>query len=48
VSAVLGVIHFWMSVKADIRDPLMYAAVFATLFAYRIRAWRQRAAPARP
>jgi sulfoxide reductase heme-binding subunit YedZ len=40
-SAVLGVIHFWMSVKADISDPLMFAAIFATLFAYRIWRWRR-------
>ncbi|MEO8501573.1 MAG: protein-methionine-sulfoxide reductase heme-binding subunit MsrQ, partial [Vicinamibacteria bacterium] len=40
VSAVLGVIHFWMSVKADIRDPLTFAILFAALFAYRIWKWR--------
>ena len=40
VAAVLGVIHFWMSVKADIRDPLTFAVLFAALFAYRIWKWR--------
>jgi sulfoxide reductase heme-binding subunit YedZ len=39
-SAVLGVIHFWMSVKADIGEPLIFAAVFAILFAWRIWKWR--------
>ena len=39
-SAVLGVIHFWMSVKSDIEDPLIFAAIFAALFAYRIWKWR--------
>lgn len=39
-SAVLGVIHFWMSVKADIGDPLIYATCFAALFAYRLWKWR--------
>jgi sulfoxide reductase heme-binding subunit YedZ len=42
VSAVLGVIHFWMSVKADIEDPLIFASFFAALFAYRIWKWRQK------
>ena len=40
-SAVLGVIHFWMSVKADILEPLTFAAVFAILFLYRIWKWRE-------
>ena len=40
VAAVLGVIHFWMSVKADIRDPLTFAVIFAALFVYRIWKWR--------
>ncbi len=47
VSAVLGVIHFWMAVKADIGDPLMFAAFFAVLFAYRIWKWRGRSPAAR-
>jgi sulfoxide reductase heme-binding subunit YedZ len=42
VSAVLGVIHFWMSVKADIEDPLIFASFFAVLFIYRIWKWRQK------
>ena len=44
VSCVLGLIHFWMAVKADIGDPLMFAAFFAALFAYRIWKWRTRSA----
>jgi methionine sulfoxide reductase heme-binding subunit len=39
---VLGVIHFWMSVKKDIEDPLIFALIFAGLFAYRLVAWRAR------
>lgn len=42
VVCVLGVIHFWMGVKKDISDPLMYAAIFAALFAYRVWKWRVR------
>lgn len=45
VVAILGTIHFWMSVKQDVSEPLMYAAVFAILFSYRI-ARRFRGRPA--
>src|SRR5690606_6490967 len=31
VSAVLGVIHFWWQVKADIREPLRYALILGAL-----------------
>lgn len=44
-SAVLGVIHFWMSVKADVRDPLLYAILFSVLLSYRVWKWRGSAAP---
>lgn len=37
VIVVLGTLHFWMSVKADIREPAMYALIFAALLGYR--AW---------
>ncbi len=46
VSCVLGVIHFWMSVKADIGKPLLFASMFAILFAYRLWKWRERAVAA--
>jgi len=42
VICVLGVIHFWMAVKKDISDPVMYAAIFTALFAYRVWRWRVR------
>lgn len=35
VAAVAGCIHFMWSVKKDITEPLIYMAVFATLFALR-------------
>lgn len=35
-AAVLGTIHFWMSVKRDITDPVIFAIIFLVLFAYRI------------
>lgn len=34
---LLGVIHFWWGVKADIREPLVYAGLFAALLT--LRAW---------
>ncbi len=40
-AAVAGVIHFWMSVKADIGGPLTFAVIFAVLFGYRIWKWRE-------
>jgi len=40
VVAILGVVHFWMSVKADIREPLAYAVIFGLLLAYRLWRWR--------
>lgn len=33
--AVLAVVHFWMMVKADIREPMLYAAILAVLLGYR-------------
>jgi sulfoxide reductase heme-binding subunit YedZ len=36
VAAVAGVIHYYMQVKADVRQPLVFAAVLAVLLGYRI------------
>ncbi|NWG12417.1 MAG: sulfoxide reductase heme-binding subunit YedZ [Acidobacteria bacterium] len=38
VSAVAGVLHFWWKVKADIREPMLYASVLAVLLGYRLAA----------
>ena len=43
VIPVLGVIHYWMAVKKDIADPLMFAAIFAGLGLWRLWIWRRRA-----
>lgn len=41
--AVLAVAHYWMMVKADIRQPALYGAVLAVLLGYRAMAgWRRR------
>ena len=47
---VLGVIHFWWQVKADWREPAVYAAVLLMLLAWRVRRARRMAAarPQRP
>jgi len=42
VTGVLGVIHYYMMIKADVREPLIYAAVLAFLLGYRaLVAWRR-------
>jgi methionine sulfoxide reductase heme-binding subunit len=38
-TAILGVIHYWWLVKADIRKPERYAFVLAILLLYRIWVW---------
>lgn len=51
VIGVLGVVHFWMGVKKDVSDPLLYASAFGVLFLYRAVAWwraRPKRSPARP
>jgi sulfoxide reductase heme-binding subunit YedZ len=41
VIALLGLWHFWWQVKKDIREPLLYAGIFALLMGWRL--WhRQR------
>lgn len=42
ISAVSAVIHFWWKVKADTRDPRIFAAVLALLLLYRVAAWGVR------
>jgi sulfoxide reductase heme-binding subunit YedZ len=40
VVPVLGVTHWWMSVKADIGEPILYSVVFAVLLGWRL--WHAR------
>ena len=40
VVAILGIVHWWMSVKKDIEDPLMGAAVLGVLLGWRV--WHAR------
>ncbi|MBM5811778.1 MAG: sulfoxide reductase heme-binding subunit YedZ [Gammaproteobacteria bacterium] len=43
-AALLGCVHFWWQVKADIREPAAYAAVAAILLGWRL--YRRRPRPA--
>ncbi len=36
VIAILGVWHYYWQVKSDVREPLVYAAIFAVLLGYRL------------
>jgi DMSO/TMAO reductase YedYZ heme-binding membrane subunit len=41
VAAIAGVIHYYMQVKADVRQPLVFAAVLASLLGFRlVTYWR--------
>ena len=40
--AVLGVLHFIWLVKADLREPLIYAATLTLLLGYRLTRWWQK------
>jgi len=49
LAALLAVVHFLWRVKADLRKPLLFAAVFAVLALARVPGWLRAArAPARP
>ena len=46
--AIAGVVHFWWLVKADIREPALFAVVLGLLLGVRLnwrwRRWRQSVA----
>jgi len=45
VAAIAGVLHYFMQVKADVRQPLAFAAVLTLLLGYRLIVyWRGRQA----
>ena len=48
VAAIAGVIHYYMQVKADVRQPLVFAAVLAVLLGYRLKEYWQRPKPMTP
>jgi DMSO/TMAO reductase YedYZ heme-binding membrane subunit len=46
VAGIAGVVHFYMQVKADVRLPLVFAAVLVVLLGYRLVAyWRRPGKP---
>lgn len=42
ISAVLACIHFYMAVKRDIREPMLYILILGALLTYRLTAGRRR------
>ena len=48
VICILGLIHYFLAVKKDIEDPVMFASIFAVLYGWRIWKWytRRKAATA--
>lgn len=44
LAAILGCVHYWWQVKADIREPLVYAAILAGLLGWRLHHSRRRRA----
>ncbi|MGH7713920.1 MAG: sulfite oxidase heme-binding subunit YedZ, partial [Gemmatimonadaceae bacterium] len=48
VTSLLGIIHFWMSVKRDLTSPILFSLLFASLLGWRVwRAATARAGPSR-
>ena len=45
-TAMLGVVHYWWLVKADVHRPMAYAAVVALLLTFRVYWKRAHAVPA--
>lgn len=41
VSSVLGLVHYWMSVKKDITEPALFGLVFAALLGWRVMRGRR-------
>jgi sulfoxide reductase heme-binding subunit YedZ len=46
VSAIGGVIHYYMQVKADVRQPLAFATVLAFLLGFRLLDYLRQRKPA--
>jgi sulfoxide reductase heme-binding subunit YedZ len=42
LAAIAGVVHYYMQVKADVRQPLVFAAVLAVLLGWRLVVYWQR------
>ena len=44
-AALAGVVHYWWSVKADVRNPRTYAITLAALLAMRVVLWMRKRSP---
>ena len=47
-AALLAVLHFWWLVKADLREPALYAAILALLALWRLARRGARTSPPEP
>ncbi len=47
VAVILGCVHYWWQVKADIREPVVYAAIAAVLLGWRLARAQSRGRAAR-
>jgi sulfoxide reductase heme-binding subunit YedZ len=41
VSGLLGAIHYWWLVKADVRSPILYAVIVSGLLGFRVWRWKK-------
>ena len=48
VAAIAGVVHYYMQVKADVRQPLVFAGILALLLGYRLVSSQRPNSPPRP
>jgi len=46
VATIAGVIHYYMQVKADVRQSLAFTAALAILLGYRVVVYSRRSKPA--
>jgi len=46
LAAIGGVIHYYMQVKADVRQPLVFAAILTVLLGYRLLDYARQRKPA--
>ena len=47
-AAIAGVVHYWWSVKADVRNPRAYAIVIGALLTFRLAVWMRKYAALQP
>ncbi len=47
-AAILGCVHFYWQVKADLREPLIYLLLLSVLLGWRIAQWQRRRLRSQP